>query len=314
MIAIGLGAREPRWINGVWWHDREHYPLAGVRSAADVARIAVPDWNRLEIVQRMLESRAAWGRAHPDEPLTGFGLTWPLTIPGRGSACGVFYPSFVDLGVYLMGMTRFLGLPAGEPDVADALRDLCFELSTSYTEFLLAVHPEPFEALGGFGGDATALLSPGLYERYSAAWDARLFDFARAEHDLPDDVPCNLHSCGASSHLYDLWGAHPRAGNITTVQTRLIPGRVKPLRENLPGAQLEVTLHPPEFDVVAATPEQVGALLRAAAGEAGFRDIHFAVIAAVHSTDAVPRLERNLAVLAQTMEEIRADAAGVVER
>jgi hypothetical protein len=211
----------------------------------------------------------------------------------------------VDLGVYLMGATRFLTVLAGEPELADAFMELCFDLSTSYTEFLLAREPAAFEGLCGFGGDATFFLSPALYPRYSAAWDARLFDHVRRRHGVPATAPCNLHSCGASSHLYGAWESHPCRANITAVQTRLLPGRVGRLRASLPQTQLELTLHPPEFDLASAEPAAIRAVLRTSAADADGRDAHFQFITAAHRPEDLPRLARNAQVVVEEMERIR---------
>ena len=305
MIAIALGAPEPRWINGVWWHDRQQCPLSSVNSAADVTRVKVPEWPKLEIVQRMLAGREQWQQECPGEPFGGFGIAHELAVPGRGPVPSVNYPAFVDLGVYLMGMTNFLTLLGGDRAAADALMDLCFELSTTYTEFLLSLKPEQFDALCGFGGDATCLLSPGLYERYGAGWDARLFGFARRTHGLSDEAPCNYHSCGPSGHLYAPWGQHPCHGNLTTIQTRLLPGEVGRLRANLPNTQLELTIHVPQLDLATVEPEVVQSVLWSSARDAGFHNLHFAAIVAVHQEDDLPRLERNLRACHETMEEIQ---------
>jgi len=305
MIAIALGAPEPRWMNGMLWHERDHYPLAGVESAEEIRRLSIPDWPRLEIVKRMLASRERWQRECPDEPASGFGQGLSLTVPGRGPVWGVFYPSFVDLGVYLMGMTRFLTVLAGETELATAAMDLCFKLSTSYMEFLLSVYPERFEALGAFGGDTTAMLSPTLYKPFSAAWDVHLFEYARAKYNLPADIPCNLHSCGASSHLYGPWGEHPYRQNIGTMQTRLIPGHVGRLRKALPDAQLELTIAVPEFDIARVRPDEVHEIVWTSARDAGFRDVHFTVFADVHRPDMLPALERNLPALVEAVEQAR---------
>src|SRR4030042_895657 len=79
--------------------------------------------------------------------------------------------------------------PPGHTALGEALMDKCCELSTSYTDFLLAIKPEKFEALCGFGGDGTCMFSPALYERYGAAWDARLFDYVRKTHGIPPALP-----------------------------------------------------------------------------------------------------------------------------
>ena len=156
----------------------------------------------------MLAKRGQWQRENPGEPASGFGLTYDLNVPGRDPARSVNYPAFVDLGVYLMGLTHFLALLAADAAAPDAFMDLCSELSTDYTEFLLSPKPERFEALCGFGGDATCMLSPGLFERYGAGWDARLLEYARRTHDLPVGAPCNYHSCGASARDAELRDPH----------------------------------------------------------------------------------------------------------
>ena len=308
MIAIAMGAPEPLRMNGMWWHDRNHYALAQVETAKEIARLKAPDWSRVDCVRRMLDSRERWRRERPGEPVSGFGLVWEnLAVPGQGEVATICYPSYVDLGLYLMGATRFMTVLAGEPALADAFMDLCFELSVGYTEYLLALHPESFEGLCGFGGDATFFLSPPLYDRYSAAWDARLFAHVRARYGLPASMPCNLHSCGASAHLYERWGRHPCLANVTAMQTRLIPGEVGRLRASLPRMELELTLHPPEFDLATAGPDAVRRVLRESAAAAGGQDAHFGFIAAVHRPEDLSRVARNVEVIVEEMAASRGE-------
>jgi len=305
MIPIALGADEPRWMGGSWWHDRDRRALDRVSCASDVTRISVPEWHRLPIVERMLESRRRWQEAHPDEPPSGFGLTYDLTVPGRAPAQSVNYPSFVDLGAFLVGLTRFFTILGGEPEVGDALMDKFFELSTSYTDFLLSLKPERFDALCGFGGDATCLLSPRLYERYGAAWDARLFEHVRGTHGVPPDLPCNFHSCGPSAHLYGLWGRHPCRDNITTVQTRLLPGKVRGVREAFPRAQLELTIHPQHFDALRASASELRDLLLSSARDAGLRDVHLIVFMSARRPEDLKMAGPNVRACAEAMEALR---------
>lgn len=305
MIAIALGGPEPREVDGVLWNERERPVLAEVESPADVAKIRVPDWGALDVMQRMLESREQWRIDHPGEPPANLVGVDDLPVPGQDPVPSVGYAAFVDLGAYLMGMTHFLTIVGGNSDTADALMDLCFELTTSYMDFLLQTHPEDFEALGGFGGDGTCMLSPSLYDRYSAAWDDRLFESVRTRYGLADDAPCNLHSCGPSAHLYGRWGAHPRRRNIAVMQTRLMPGEVGRLRAALPDAQLELTLHPPHFDVVAATVDELSDVLWNSARDAGFRDVYLNMFAVVHRVEDLGKAERNLRSADATLAEIR---------
>ena len=306
MISIALGASEPRWVNGCWWNERENYPLQWVNTPADVARIQVPDWGSADIIHRMLKSRERWRQQCPDEQPARLADILDITVPGRGLVPAVCYPAFIDLGIYLMGMTHFLTILGGEPKTADAFMDLCFELSTSYVDFMLQQRPEDFSGLFGLGGDGTCMLSPDLYDRYGARWDDRLFQYVCDKHGLPDDAPCNLHSCGPSSHLYKQWGIHPRGRNIAMMQTRLIPGQIGALRASLPHAELQLTIHPPHFDIMSATAGELRDLLWNSALDAGQCDVHFDIYAVVHCVEDLWKVERNLQVCSDVIPEIRA--------
>ncbi len=307
MIAITLGGSGPSKIGGLWWNDREHPPLAWVESPEDVAKLRVSDWGSLESVQRMLQSRQQWQRDHPEEPLARLVGIGDLPVPGQDPVPCLSYSAFVDVGMYLMGMTHFLTILGGEPKTADALMDLCFELVTSYTDFLIheESEPVPFSGLGGFGGDGTCMFSPVLYDRYGAAWDDRLFKHVQTRYGLADDAPANLHSCGPSSHLYDKWGAHPRNRNIAVMQTRLIPGTVAQLRANLPQTQLELTFHPPHFDVLNATPDELRDVLWSSARDAGYQDVYLNLFAVVHRAEDLAKAQRNLEAAKAVMSDIR---------
>jgi hypothetical protein len=260
----------------------------------------------------MLASHERWKTAFPEDP--GWNRIWYLTLPSRyrsrlggEPAAGINYPSYIDLGIFLLGTTRFLTIIGGEPELADALMDKCFELSATYTEFFLSVEPDRWEALLGFGGDVACMLSPRLYQRYSLDWDARLFEYVQKMHVTPDDLPCNLHSCGPSLHLYSLWGKHPYQKNIATMQTRLLPGQVKKLRDNLPNTFLQLTFHPQHFDFAQAEPAEVKRVLWEAARDAGLRDVYFKVFAVAHQPQDLGRLEANLIAFYETLGEMELD-------
>lgn len=305
MISIALGAPEPRWMDGNWWGEREKYALQWVNTPADVAKIRVPDWGSLDIIHRMLKSRERWQRECSNEPPARLADILDIIVPGQGPVPAVCYPAFVDLGIYLMGMTNFLTILGGEPKTADAFMDFCFELSTSYVDFLLQQQPEHFSGLFGFGGDGTCMLSPGLYDRYGAEWDDRLFKYACDRHGLHGDAPCNLHSCGPSSHLYERWGQHPCCRNIAMMQTRLIPGQVEKLRASLPNTELQLTLHPPHFDVVSATPDELRDVLWNSALDAGQHNVNFYIYAVVHREEDLWKVERTMQVCQAVIAQIR---------
>jgi hypothetical protein len=311
MIAVALGAEEPQWIGGFWWHDRSNPALGWVETTEDVARIPIPDWGSVPAVVRMLESRERWQQEHPQEPASGFGIAMRLTVTGgKPVVWAVNFPSFIDTGIHLFGIERFLQIIAGDPPMADALMDKFFALSTGYTEFLLSIKPEPFDGLLGFGGDATCMFSPSLYPRYGAAWDARLFEYARKVHGKPADLPCNLHSCGPSGHLYEQWGHHPCRDNIRAMQTRFLPGQTQRLRDSLPVAQLELTIRPPELDIVHADPAELQQVLWDAACGAGFRDLHLLLCGVVHRPEDLNRLD----AVVRACEEVMASIGQECER
>jgi hypothetical protein len=310
MIAECLGAPEPQWNleSASWWQDHEHH-LQWVQTAADVSRIAVPDWRKAAPVAHMLEAHERWVQAFPSD--SGWNAVWYMTLPsGRCSpeggepVAGIGYPSFVDLGIFLLGVTNFLTIVGGDEEMADALMDKCFELSTSYVEFYLTIHKSRWEAMLGFGGDMSCLLSPRLYERYGIGWDARLFDFVRRHHDVPATLPCNMHSCGPSPHLYNIWGRHPHRDNIVTIQTRLLPGQVERLRQSLPTTFLELTIHPQHFDLAGVQPGEVKRVLVETARDAGWRDVSITIFAVAHTPENLPALEANILACDEAMQEV----------
>jgi hypothetical protein len=295
MIATAAGAPEPRWENGNWWHERDHYPLSADIKKSDIERLKVTDWKQIPAVSNMIASCRDWAAGHPAEnPSLISTIGFPCFIPAYGWRMFINYPSFVDIGIYLMGMTEFLTMVAIDPDTADCLMDKCFEFSTSYTDFLLKEQPETFGLLGGFGGDTTCMLSPALYPRFGLAWDLRLWKHVRQKHGIPDDLPCNLHSCGVSNHLYDSWANHPCWERIAIMQTRLIPGAVGKLRESLPRTHLELTIHPPQFDLVRASHDEIKEILissiNEAAGEVTLK-LHFVITSEAAIKQAMQAME-----------------------
>ena len=305
-FAVALGAPEPRWDgrNLCWWFDRDRHALDWVESASDVRGIPVPEWPHDPVVQRMLEARQRWAEAFPDSPPGRWAGSY-LNVPGRDPAKIAGYAWFVDMGVTgLYGVTEFITLLAADTQLAEALMEKCFALSTSYSEFLQSLEGGTFDGLATFGGDCACLLSPPLYEKYCVAWDVRLLEHFQELYATADDTPCILHSCGPSAHLYPEWGRHPLRGNIAKVETRMLPEHVKELRRNLPDALLELTFHPQHFDFASVEPKQVRATLRQALEDVEYRDVHFIVFAFAHEPKHVERLELNLQAFRAALSEI----------
>lgn len=153
--------------------DREKgNPLGIFESPEEIRAVTVPDWESLPQVEEMLLSRKTWRLAFPNDPVEFANVVHRLAKNGQMLQSAA-YPSFVDLGMFLIGTTRFLTELGLQSELADALMDKCLELSTSYVEFLLSIEKRELEFLVGFAGDATCMLSPDLYDRYSASWGKR---------------------------------------------------------------------------------------------------------------------------------------------
>ena len=199
---------------------------------------------------------------------------------------------------------RFFEVLACDPALSDALMDKCLDLCTSYIDSLIGLEQVRIEALANFGGDCSSLLSPKMYEQYGIGWDAKMFHRVTKTHSLPADLICKLHSCGPSTHLYDIWGRHPHNANIVTMETRLMPGTVEKLRENLPHTFLTLTFHPDTFDITTADRKQLRKVLVESAESAERRDAHFYFMAPVHEPRDLKKLQCSVSAAYETMSEI----------
>ena len=306
MISTALGAPRPEWdgVTFSWWMDRERgNPIDAAARPEEIAALPIPDWANLPMVKEMQASRRRWQEAFPGDHPEYANVSLLSARPGEQKQY-VAYPSFVDLGIFLLGTTDFLTELGMETDLAEALMAKSLELSTSYVDFVHTLDPRQMELLLGFAGDTACLLSPELYEKYSVRWDAGLFEHLRAHTGCAEDFPCNLHSCGPSTHLYDAWGSHPHNDHIVVLQTRLVPGTVERLRRNMRNTYLQLTFHPQHFDIARESPEEFRRVLMESADHAQRRDVHFSIIAVVNKPGDVPGLQANLEVMAKTLDEL----------
>ena len=305
MLSTAMDAPAPTWDarNGCFWPSRQR-ALSWVKSVSDVRRIRVPQWNQEPSFWQMVESRQRWYEAFPDNPPGNiFGGTWKQRAD-REPVTFISYMSFIDMGPHLLGADEFMMILASDAPLAEALMDKFFELSTSYSAFMQALQGGKVGCLVGFGGDYACMLSPDLYEKYSVTWDKKVFEYFRKFYGVFEDAPCNLHSCGPSSHLYSRWGTHPFRSNITTMQTRLLPEHVKALRTNLPDTFVQLTFHPEHFDFASVEPDHVRTAVRQAVKDVDLRDVEFLVFAFANEPNDLERLEINLRVMYDEMDKI----------
>lgn len=297
IIAAAFGAAYPDWdeFSGCFVLPLNAHPWAGLHSVAEVERLPVPDWDQNPLVQ---ESRRKWKEI---QALAGTGkaaqmpLNW-TELQWAGHRMSVF-PSFLDLGGFLMGSTEFLTVLASDPELAQALLRKCFELSASYSDAMCRLYNRPRTAWCSLGGDNSCLVSADMYRDYAMTFDAMV-------REKCGNVPRNLHSCGASQHLYRVWGEYPEREQIVVMQTRAIPGAMAPLRDSLPHTHIELTIHQPQFDFERETPDRIKTLVWEFAEALGFRNMKITVLFSVVD-DLV---KQNLAAFFQAGREVNAEA------
>jgi len=295
MLSMALGGPEPVWDkwNGCYWPSNRRI-LSWVKSVSDVSRISVPNWYVQPAFIQMLQSRQRWYEAFPDNPPGNIaGGTWNQPAD-RKPARFTSYMSFIDMGPHLFGADEFMMILASDNELAAALMDKFFEISSSLGNSMQALCGGKPECVVGFGGDYACMLSPGLYEKYSIVWDVKLLEHFRKFYAASDDTLCNLHSCGPSRHLYPNWKSHPLRKNITTMQTRLLPEYVKTLRQSLPDTLIQLTFHPEHFDFANVDSEDVRTVFRQAVEDAGNANTEFVIFAIANTPDDIGKLETNI--------------------
>jgi hypothetical protein len=208
------------------------------------------------------------------------------------------YPTFVDLGGFLMDSSEFMTVLASDPEMAQALLRKCFALSVSLADFLRQVYDRPAAGeWGSLGGDNSCLLSPAMYRQYAMSFDAMV-------RQRCGNVPRNLHSCGASRHLYEAWAEYPEREQIVLMQTRALPGKMKSLRSSLPHTYIQLTLHQPQVDFEHETPERIQEIVWQCAEDLDFRDMSLTVL--ISSVDDA--CKANLSAFYAAIDEVNAQA------
>ncbi len=303
VCSVAYGAQRPVWDGRTrsYWHDRSYVPWAWVETVKDVSSIKVPDWSSIPMVQENIKkyeevrsktkytleanTRIQWSELRFTHPYTKKSYAFNTTM------------SFVDLGAFLFGDTRFLETSLSDVDLTKALMEKCFEVTVSYRDYVNKMYGLKVKGMASFGGDYSFMFSPDMYREYAMAYDAM-----RVERY--GDLPCNLHSCGASSHLYEIWGTYPNKDNIVLMQTRGIEGKLKELRSSLPNTFLQITIHQPQFDFEEESVENIVKLVWHYAEEAGFKDLHLTVIVSKTNDD----VERNIRAFYKVIDEVNEHA------
>ncbi len=298
VCAFAYGSPYPTWDpkTGSFWHSRDFIPWRNLHSVEDVKRIQLPDWTDVCMVKEMLAKYDEMKKQTkykvpkiPNLPWNKFDWTSPT---GKRYEFSHFM-SFLDLGCFMCGETEFFTILGGEEDIAYALMDKCFDLSTSYSEFMLnSYNQSNITALSSFGGDNSCMLSPSMYKKYAMAFDRRLIE-------KYGELPVNLHSCGPSAHLYDIWNEYPNIKNVVLMQTRGIPDGIHRLRKALPYTFLEITLHQPQFDFENEKPDNIKRIVEHYIEQVEGRDVALVVVI----NKVGQQVDNNIEIFFQIMQQ-----------
>ncbi|MCM8816794.1 MAG: hypothetical protein NC913_04700 [Candidatus Omnitrophica bacterium] len=296
VCAMAYGAGQPRWIEeeSMFWFDRTNPPLRWADSIEYVRSLKVPVWQDQILIRKMIEYNEKLAKRNKYPHSEEF-VVWHREFNGKKVCFAVFF-TFIDIGHFLWGTEDFFVTLASNPELGYAMLEFCFKLSTSYTEFLHNFYGiKQFNGISSFGGDFSCMLSPALYEKYAMGFDLKLVQ-------KYGDLFCNLHSCGLSVHLYDVWAKYPNREKIVFMQTRYVRGAMKKLKEALPHTHLQITLHPPQFDFENETEENIYKAVSEIVDVCKDRRVDIVVII----TKSGEKVERNIRFFVNLVNKIRA--------
>jgi len=302
IVACAYGAGLPAWDEaiGAFWPNGETPVWSGLATVEEIKKLPLPDWDENPLVReniRVWEAMKARYGADQAKAMTREWTDYHWTHPATGITYNfAVFPAFIDLGGFLMGNTKFLTLLGSDAEAAEALLRKCFEISASYAGYMCRLYETPLTGWCSMGGDNSCVLSPAMYRQYAMTFDA----LVRAHCG---DLPRNLHSCGPSRHLYQVWGEYPEQEQIIVMQTRAIPGEMAPLREALPHTYLELTVHQPQVDFERETPNRVREIARDLAEALEYRDMSIFVLLSYLDDNC----KANIIAMREAVAEINAE-------
>ena len=309
LTAFAYGAGKPRWesLTSSYWVDKSVGVWGHITDAAEIAKIKIPDWDNHPLVNEMIE------RFYKEKDAECFkkgNVSFPWTYGGfhdrrDGSKYNMLgYMTVIDLAPFLYGDTLFFGIVSGEEneDLTYAILEKCYEISQSYAEYTNK-HFNIYDDVNGWstmGGDFSCVMSPSLYEKFCKPYDLR-----RNREYQEKGMHCvNLHSCGKSDHLYEVWGRYPDQEEIKVMQTRGIPGKLAQLRKELPYTWIQWTLHQPQCDFENISQEEVEKTLVEYAEAAGYENLDISAVVCLPGENT----DKNVEAFYRTMEKINETA------
>lgn len=303
VAANAFSGKKPGWepLTACYWWDKSVSAWGAIEDPKEISKIEIPDWDNNPLVNETLER---FEKEKSSQCYRTGRVQYPWTLleftdqRDQADYRLLGYMSIVDLAPFLYGDTEFFSILISEEDLAFAITDKCYEIATSYAEYMqshLGLEGKA-NGWGSIGGDYSTVMSPVLYEKY-----CKPNDIKRMEHcEKLGMSAINLHSCGKSNHLYDVWAKYPDKGKIKVMQTRGIEGKLKHLRECLPHTWIQWTLHQPQCDFENISQAEVEKVIRNYAAEAGYENLEFTAIVAQPGENT----DKNIETFYKTIEDI----------
>jgi|GEM_PF-1992815 len=308
LTASEFGGKKPGWdpLTACYWWDKSISVWGAIEDPKEIAKIKVPNWDNNPLVNETIErfEKEKNSKYFKDGKVSFPWTFTTFTDPRDGIGYNLLsYMTVVDLAPFLYGDTEFFSILIAEENLAYAITDKCYEISTSYAEYMQKHFGLEGKATGwgSIGGDYSCVMSPALYEKY-----CKPYDLKRMEHCKKMGMNAiNLHSCGKSLHLYDVWAKYPDKENIKVMQTRGVEGQLKHLRECLPHTWIQWTLHQPQCDFENISQAEVEKVIRNYAAEADFENIEFTAIVVQPGENT----DKNIAAFFKTIEKLNEELA-----
>ena len=141
LAASGFGGKKPGWdpLTACYWIDKRNSVWGAIENPGEIARIKVPDWDNNPLVNETLERyEKEKGSRYYKTDKVNFPWTLMTFCDPRDSLeyRQLCYMSAVDLAPFLYGDTEFFSILIAEEDLAFAITDKCYEIATSYAEYM----------------------------------------------------------------------------------------------------------------------------------------------------------------------------------
>jgi hypothetical protein len=245
--AISIGIQPLDFLNGalggrmlynphesVWTPDK---PLEHIETMEDLEKMPDIDWDNNPVYLDDWRQIDEMKELYPDLPVTAI-----QGASSDGEACSFVMHTPYTTAFRLLG-DRIFELMLLEKDLANGIFDYLMRQYLNLWENIRKRMnwPEEKQHLH-FGDCAATMLSPDLYEKFCLPLYQKLMENYKT---------CTIHSCGASTHLLDLFTEVPNAKILQLGKGTKLEG----LRKKFPNANISAYFASP--DILHGTPQSI---------------------------------------------------------